>query len=47
MDFGFGKFDVDETLFVLEIILLMVVGIFGYWRIFFGYFFVNKVFGYL
>ncbi|KAM5282749.1 DNA transposase THAP9 isoform 2-T4 [Hipposideros larvatus] len=47
MDFGLGKLDADEMPLASETILLMAVGISGHWKTPLGYFFVNRVSGYL
>lgn len=47
MDFGLGNLDADEMPLASETILLMAVGISGHWRTPLGYFFVNRVSGYL
>lgn len=47
MDFGLGKLDADEMPLASETILLMAIGISGNWKTPLGYFFVNRVSGYL
>lgn len=47
MDFGLGKLDADEMPLASETILLMAMGISGHWKTPLGYFFVNRVSGYL